>query len=605
MADSDSEIGVGVIADRSTKYDVIGFEQYTESLKTLLLHPSTEPPLTVSIEGDWGSGKSSFMKQLRLKLDDEEYITVEFNPWRHEDRQSMWAAFVQKFVNDITSNESKNPVAQLAIKVRLIKRRISRQSNLKIAFATFLSISGLLLIALSGAILLNNSPLLLQNQYIRLVLGSSGIAVGALALWKMLGRSISILTLPIRSRFADAYPNLDYPKQKSFLDEVDEDLGDLIYAYAGSEPVFVFIDDLDRCDPSQAAELMRATNLLLEKRPQLILVIGMDREKVAAGLAAEHEEVLPYLQSDSEFQEIEDDDQEAQSQRGLEFGYRYLEKFIQLPFRVPQAKERELGNLLSPPDDLDKKRQLSTETEIDDHLESQIFNSESELMEEVTKMVTPFFEYNPRQIKKFGNVYRLQSILSSQESILINNPEEEQGSKEGITLQQLAKFVAISVQHPRLASLLQANPQSIQELEAYAIKSESDLSDVPPQLRTWATNQPLLELLRYQADDSDSEFSFRSVSLEQLVQVSSTIEERGGADTINTELLSDEERVEHILRENDGRIKQSTLIDQTGWSSEKVTQLADMMHENDRLEKLRLGRETLLSLPEESADSPE
>ncbi len=103
MGDDDSEIGVGVIPDRSAKFDTIGFEQYTEALRTLLLHPSTESPLTVSIEGSWGSGKSSFMKQLRRKLDDDGYITVEFNPWRHEDKESLWATFIQKFVSEIVS----------------------------------------------------------------------------------------------------------------------------------------------------------------------------------------------------------------------------------------------------------------------------------------------------------------------------------------------------------------------------------------------------------------------------------------------------------------------------------------------------------------------
>ncbi len=66
-----------------------------------------------------------------------------------------------------------------------------------------------------------------------------------------------------------------------------------------------------------------------------------------------------------------------------------------------------------------------------------------------------------------------------------------------------------------------------------------------------------------------------------------------------TELLSDEERVERLLERNDGRMKQATIVTETGWSNAKVSQLLSAMAENGRIEKLRIGRENLISLPEE------
>ncbi|WP_336024488.1 helix-turn-helix transcriptional regulator [Halobellus salinisoli] len=73
-------------------------------------------------------------------------------------------------------------------------------------------------------------------------------------------------------------------------------------------------------------------------------------------------------------------------------------------------------------------------------------------------------------------------------------------------------------------------------------------------------------------------------------------------------LLSDEERVEHLLEQNGGRMKQATIVDETDWSDAKVSQLLSAMADEGRVDKLRLGRENLISLPddaEESTDAPD
>ena len=64
-------------------------------------------------------------------------------------------------------------------------------------------------------------------------------------------------------------------------------------------------------------------------------------------------------------------------------------------------------------------------------------------------------------------------------------------------------------------------------------------------------------------------------------------------------LLSDEERVEYLLEESGGRMKQADIVKETGWSNAKVSQLLSSMADDDRVDKLRIGRENLISLPEE------
>ncbi len=71
-----------------------------------------------------------------------------------------------------------------------------------------------------------------------------------------------------------------------------------------------------------------------------------------------------------------------------------------------------------------------------------------------------------------------------------------------------------------------------------------------------------------------------------------------GTATIDEALLSDEERVERLLERNGGRMRQANIVDETGWSNAKVSQLLSAMEEEGRIDKLRIGRENLISFPD-------
>ena len=78
-----------------------------------------------------------------------------------------------------------------------------------------------------------------------------------------------------------------------------------------------------------------------------------------------------------------------------------------------------------------------------------------------------------------------------------------------------------------------------------------------------------------------------------------TAESDSTEDDVDVELLSDEERVTRLLEQNGGRMKQATIVKETDWSNAKVSQLLSSMEEEDKIDKLRIGRENLISFPEE------
>lgn len=68
------------------------------------------------------------------------------------------------------------------------------------------------------------------------------------------------------------------------------------------------------------------------------------------------------------------------------------------------------------------------------------------------------------------------------------------------------------------------------------------------------------------------------------------------AETDDEPLLTDEQRVLQLLQENNGRMKQATIVAETEWSKAKVSRLLSDMTENGDIEKLSIGRENIIHL---------
>ncbi|AXR77504.1 helix-turn-helix transcriptional regulator [Natrarchaeobaculum sulfurireducens] len=74
-------------------------------------------------------------------------------------------------------------------------------------------------------------------------------------------------------------------------------------------------------------------------------------------------------------------------------------------------------------------------------------------------------------------------------------------------------------------------------------------------------------------------------------------DEHATADPLSDEeLLTDEDRVVTLIRENGGRMKQVNIVEETGWSKSKVSMLLSDMEEDGTISKLRVGRENIISL---------
>ena len=95
---------------------------------------------------------------------------------------------------------------------------------------------------------------------------------------------------------------------------------------------------------------------------------------------------------------------------------------------------------------------------------------------------------------------------------------------------------------------------------------------------------------------------FRALRSEDDARDEPVTESGGGPDSTETpsvHAVSDEERVLGLIGDRGGRIKQSVIVEETGWSKSKVSRVLSRMADEGAIEKITLGRENLITHPDE------
>ncbi|MCK4812008.1 MAG: hypothetical protein KAS74_07020, partial [Methanosarcinales archaeon] len=96
---------IEIFGDLPTIEDGLGFEDYAGILLDLIGNFDAESPLTIGIHGRWGSGKTSLMRMLEKRFeDDTEVKTVWFNAWAYGD-EPIGLALLHQILNEFQKEE--------------------------------------------------------------------------------------------------------------------------------------------------------------------------------------------------------------------------------------------------------------------------------------------------------------------------------------------------------------------------------------------------------------------------------------------------------------------------------------------------------------------
>jgi len=222
--------------DKATENDKFGFEPYVKGITDFIRQTiSDDLPITIGIYGAWGSGKTSFIKQMKKDLTSDtpnKLPTVWFEAWKYDRTDDVRSALIYT----ILANLHKNAKGKT-------KKEI-KQAFTKVMAAT--------------------KTLALNTQ----------ISVDAPA---------TSITLPTFSQVIDDINKAE--KFRTSVDSLADGFNKAVAAFLAQQSkteqkkLVIFVDDLDRCLPEHVITVLEALKIFLDEAP-CAFVIAVDRTVV-------------------------------------------------------------------------------------------------------------------------------------------------------------------------------------------------------------------------------------------------------------------------------------------------------------------------------------
>ena len=397
-----------LLADNETKIDLINNEPIAKTIIQLLLENPCSP-VTIGVHGDWGAGKSSILEMIEQGLEShEDVLCLKFNGWRFQGFEDAKIALMEGIVTALLEKRSNLTKATDAV-----KDIFNRINWLKVAK----NAGGLAVTAFTGL------PNLAQIKATVSSLESLFTAT------KRLTKKNVLTSIGEMKELLEPISTKNVPEEILEFRKLFENL--LINAQI--KQLIVLIDDLDRCLPDTAIETLEAIRLFVFTA-STAFVVASDEAMIEYAVR-KHFPDLP------------------ESTGPRDYARNYLEKLIQIPFRIPALGEAEtriyvtlllVGTILGEREESYQKLISEAKSKLQRPWENMLLNkpilenkTRQESVEEafmISDQISPLLvggtTGNPRQIKRFLNSLLLRQRIA-----------DAQGFGEEIKLPALAKLM--------------------------------------------------------------------------------------------------------------------------------------------------------------------
>jgi predicted KAP-like P-loop ATPase len=286
-----------ILTDNETSIDLLNNEAIAITIIDLL-RKRPDRPLTIGVHGDWGAGKSSVLEMIEAGfLNDDKVLCLKFNGWRFQGFEDAKIALIEGIVTGLVENRPALTKAAIAV-----KDVFNRIDWLKVAKKS----GGLAMTAFTG--------IPTADQIGTIVSALEGVLTdpGQLANKETLTTAIDSVKSILKPAETKNVPEEIEGFRKAF---------DQLLKDANVEQLVVLIDDLDRCLPDTAIETLEAIRLFVFTA-RTAFVVATDEAMIEYAVR-KHFPDLP----------------ETTGPR--DYARNYLEKLIQVPFRIPALGETE------------------------------------------------------------------------------------------------------------------------------------------------------------------------------------------------------------------------------------------------------------------------
>ena len=282
------------LSDHETSVDLLYYEAIARTI-VKFIQQSPELPLTVGIHGDWGAGKSSILKMVSAAFDGKDAtLCIWFNGWTFEGFEDAKAVVIETLVTELKR------ARPMSTKVADTAKKVLRTIDwLKVAQKA----GGLALTAVTGI----PSPDIAKSLYdaAKAFVVKPADHISAADVSDVLQNVTGFLKAADDGH--DSVPEQVHKFREEFQELLDA---------AELQQLVVLIDDLDRCLPETAISTLEAIRLFLHV-PKTAFVVAADEAMIEYSVRR-HFPDLPIPAAGA-----------------TSYARSYLEKLIQVPFRVP------------------------------------------------------------------------------------------------------------------------------------------------------------------------------------------------------------------------------------------------------------------------------
>lgn len=294
---------LGYISDQETRVDLLRNEAIASTI-IRLINERHDRSVTIGVHGDWGAGKSSVLEMIHAGFtpntsgDDGRVLCLKFNGWQFQGFEDAKIAVIEGVVTELVANRTFLNKATDEVK-DVLKHINWLKAAKRLGGLAFNAFTGLPspdqisdLVSLAASKLQDPATFVTKEN-------AAEVAAQLQGLWK------------------------EAPVSKSVPEEVREfhkAFGKLMEK-AKLDRLIVLVDDLDRCLPETAVETLEAIRLFVSL-PKTAFVVGADEEMIKYAVRR-HFPDLP------------------EGEPWGDYPRAYLEKLIQVPFRIPSMGETE------------------------------------------------------------------------------------------------------------------------------------------------------------------------------------------------------------------------------------------------------------------------
>lgn len=378
-------------SDNETTQDLLGYQVHADLLKKIILDKSMLP-ITIGVFGNWGSGKSSLMLLLyegisiwnneqcqknsgseNDQCDKERVLQIKFNSWQFENYDATKLVMIDTILESI-------------------KTDISNHTDIFEKADDFLARISLLK---AGLFILKKTYENLTPDFIK----------------KWIPNKKELDKITGRDKYNDLLEEIEKGNTSKFVGQFRE-LFEQMVKDAGYRAIVVYIDDLDRCNPKRIIECLEAVKLFVNV-DRTAFVIGAD-ERIIEYAIKQH---YPIEQKKEEISSPFSD---------------YLEKLIQLPYKLPKLSGNEQETYITlllckqycrPMDFTSIYNEYAKFRKNDKHSKYNIDDikrafptlnlSGVEYMLPIVPIIKSFLNGNPRQLKRFMNTLYVRKELAN------------------------------------------------------------------------------------------------------------------------------------------------------------------------------------------------